>query len=200
MKGKIIIIEGNIGSGKSVFCKSYAANNPNIIVLEEWVDNILLLDYLSDMKNKATDFQFQIQDETVKRIRTAIELAKEGKTVLIDRGILGNRCFAEIQYEKGFISEKDIEIYRKNYSYNNIKELTEIPIEIWYLVCNVDVCISRIKNRSRSGENLYDFEYLSMLKNKHDEYLTYTDEIIKKIYVNKNLNVSDDGLIDINEM
>ena len=176
MKGKIIIIEGNIGSGKSVFCKSYAANNPNIIVLEEWVDNILLLDYLSDMKNKATDFQFQIQDETVKRIQTAIELAKDGKTVLIDRGILGNRCFAEIQYEKGFISEKDIEIYRKKYNYSNIGELTEIPIEIWYLVCNVDVCISRIKNRGRSGENLYDFEYLSMLKNKHDEYLNYTDE------------------------
>ena len=70
------------------------------------------------MKNKATNFQFQIQDETVKRIRMAIELAKEGKTVLIDRGLIGNRCFAEIQYEKGFINQKDIELYRKKYSYH----------------------------------------------------------------------------------
>ena len=33
-----------------------------------------------------------------------------------------------------------------------------------------------LKIESRSGENLYDFEYLSMLKNKHDEYLTSTDD------------------------
>ena len=150
MISKIIIIEGNVGSGKSVFCSLYATNNPNVIVLEEWVDKKILSEYISDMKNKATDFQFQIQDETVKRIHKAVDLAKNGKTVLIDRGLIGNRCFAEIQHEKGYISEKDIEIYRKKYSYSNIKESplgSGIPIEIWYLVCDVEICISRIKNR-----------------------------------------------------
>lgn len=201
MQSKIIIIEGNIGSGKSVFCKSYAANNSDVIVLKEWVDEKILSEYISDMKNKATNFQFQIQDETVKRIHMAIELVKEGKTVLVDRGLIGNRCFAELQYEKGFITQKDIELYRKKYSYhlfNDGENLAEIPVEIWYLVCDVKVCMSRIKNRGRSGENLYNIEYLSMLKNKHDEYLTSSMDnmIIKKIDVNKNLRVSDDGLID----
>lgn len=167
-RGEIIILEGLPGVGKTLLCRSALKHDSKVKVLEEWVDEDMLQKYLKDMKTWAKDFQFKIQDDTILRMTRAVQLAKEGYTVYVDRGIIGNRCFAELQYEAGLISKADIEVYRSSYSYDFIKGLNEVKITVVYMFSTVDHCLERIKRRGRKGEDSYNFDYLSRLKEKHD--------------------------------
>ena len=140
-QGKVIIIEGPPGCGKTTFCRSFVQHNSNAVMLEEWVDHVVLADYIADMENKATGFQFRAQRETLAKICQAIELAKTGKTVLLDRGLVGNRCFAEVQYEAGYISSEDMEKYRREFDASRVLAEKSDGVEIitCYLKCSAEV-------------------------------------------------------------
>ncbi len=191
----IIIVEGIPGCGKTTFCKSFASINKNAVIMEEWVDEKSLVEYLDDMPKNATSFQYEAQMQTIFRLGKAFQLAESGKIVLIDRGLLGNRCFAEVQFESGYISEEAMDKYRKIFNYDKFKM---VEIETWYLQCEIDTALMRIKQRNRNGESSYSSEYLTKLKNKHDELLSAkVGEMETKIVdVEKNLKVSSEGLID----
>ena len=205
--GKILIVEGIPGCGKTTFCKSYAAAFSRIpgdvVIMEEWVDEKILSDYLSDMKNKATYFQYEAQRQSVLRLHNAISLAKSGKTVLIDRSLLGNRCFAEVQYEEGYISIDSIEEYRNVFSFHKVlskKERIDIQIETLYLKCDIETAMERIRKRNRIGESGYSAEYLAKLKQKHDDMFMFKNNA-KVVNVNANLKISSEGLlVDIKYM
>jgi deoxyadenosine/deoxycytidine kinase len=171
MSGRVIVIEGCPGAGKTLLSESLFNSSPNVKVLTEWVNEDMLAKYLRDMKKYASRFQFMIQSETVKRIKKAIQLAKQGYTVVVDRGIDGNRCFAEIQYEKGVISAADIAVYRRAYSYDLIPGIQDVQLDVIYLKAEVSTCMARIKRRNRDGEDTYDSTYITNLKSKHDDLL-----------------------------
>lgn len=171
MTGRIIVLEGLPGAGKTLLSSSLCNYDENVIVLEEWVDEEVLAKYISDMKRYATNFQFRIQNETMERMRKAVKLAKEGFTVLVDRGITGNRCFAEMQYENGLISSSDIETYRRAFNYEMIAGLSDVNLHVIYMKASVSTCLDRIKKRDRKGESSYSVDYLKSLCNKHDELL-----------------------------
>ena len=177
MKGKIIVLEGLPGVGKTLFCESVATHDPNVRILKEWVETSCLKKYLSDMKTWATEFQFKIQEDTVKRMKEAVELAKQGFIVYVDRGIVGNRCFAELQFESGFISETDMELYRTTFSYDKIEGLEEIEFTEVYMTASTDHCLAHIKKRGRDGEGSYAKPYLESLKKKHDDLLPNAKKI-----------------------
>ena len=187
--GKLIILEGLPGVGKTLFGKSYASVDPNSVFLEEWVDIKVLKEYLADMKNKAADFQMHIQKETVQRIQKAIQLVHEGKTVLLDRGLIGNRCFAEVQFEAGLISEDSMKSYRSEFTYTNIEGFWEIDSEIIYMKATPEFSLQRIKKRAREGENVYELTYLQELKNKHDNLL----QEAKVVHVEIDHDLTDSG-------
>jgi len=170
--GEVFVLEGLPGVGKTLHCKSALAHDTNVKVLDEWVDPVILPKYLADMKLWAKDFQFKIQEDTISRMREAVTLARQGYTVYVDRGIVGNRCFAEMQYEAGFISESDMEIYRSSFSYDQIEGLKEVKVTVIYMSADVEYCLAHIKQRGRKGEETYTHDYLSRLKKKHDELLT----------------------------
>ena len=200
---KIIIVEGIPGCGKTTFCKSYASScrEKDVVIMEEWVDEKILANYISDMKNKATSFQYEAQRQSAVRLHKAFELANLGKTVLIDRSLMGNRCFAEVQFEAGYILHNDMEVYRKTFTYETIlseKERRNVQMEVWYLQCDVDTALGRIKQRNRNGESAYSAEYLTKLKMKHDELLLTGGA--KIIDANKTLKISLEGLMDVQHL
>jgi deoxyadenosine/deoxycytidine kinase len=171
MSGRIFILEGLPGVGKTLFCDSMVVHDRNVKILAEWVDEEVLQKYIGNMKKYASRFQFRIQNETVTRMREAVKLAKQGFTVFVDRGITGNRCFAELQHQSGLISQSDIEIYRRAYSYDIIEGLQEVEFHVIYMKAAVSTCLAHIKKRDRKGESGYDATYLNSLKEIHEKLL-----------------------------
>jgi deoxyadenosine/deoxycytidine kinase len=168
MEGKLIIVEGIPGSGKTTLCNQYKEENPATIIFPEWVDKDVLIDYLSDMKNKAYSFQCRALEECRKAIIQALELVKEGKTVLIDRGPIGNSCFAQLQYTSGFIQREDFMSYLKKLE-EVLSLLYNVQPEILYLDCSVEICLDRISKRG-TGET-YTKDYMEKLKYIHEQKL-----------------------------
>lgn len=192
MKAKIIFLEGLPGSGKTTLGNSYKAHNHNVIFCEEWVDEKILAEYIADMPNKATSFQFRAQEEAIKKVYDAIEHVKSGKTVVIDRGIIGNRCFAELQFQRGFISETDMFRYRNRFSEESVLSKIEVPYEIWHLQCDPSRALTRIMKRNRNGESAYTLEYLESLAKQQEVLLSNA----KVIDMNVQLNVSNEGIYE----
>ena len=182
----LIILEGVQACGKTTLGKSYVAANPNAIFLEEWVDEKVLKEYLQNMKDKAKDFQFYIQEETVNRVKKAIELVKTGKIVILDRGLIGNECFARVQHNAGLISNEDMETYSKTFSYGMIPGFADIKSTTIYMKATAEFCLERIRTRAREGESTYDLDYLNRLINMHNTLIK--SEVIMKIDSNDSLN------------
>lgn len=164
--GRIIVVEGVPGVGKTTFCNKYAAENcdSGVIVFPEVFDPEILKEYISDMSRHAFKFQTNMQESTLERVKNAVVEALDGKTVLIDRGLVGNQCFAEVQHQQGFITIEEIALYLS-------KNLYQCSVETWYLVASVDTVLARIEKRNRDGESAYTREYIETLINKHNELL-----------------------------
>jgi deoxyadenosine/deoxycytidine kinase len=192
MEAKIIFLEGIPGSGKTTLGNSYKAHNHNVIFCEEWVDEKILAEYIADMPNKATSFQFRAQEETIKKIRDAVEYVKSGKTVVIDRGISGNASFAELQFQRGFISEIDMLRYRERFSEESVLSKLEVPYEIWHLQCDPSRALTRIMKRNRNGESAYTLEYLESLASQQEVLLMNA----KVVDMNVQLSVSSEGIYE----
>lgn len=176
---RIIILEGPPGAGKTKLGSSIhywlSQNNIPVMFMPEEVDEIKLANYISNMKKKATDFQNHTADITLRNLSKAKEFVNQGYIVIVDRGIVGNRCFAEIQHDAGFISEKEIKEYRQKFATDILDKRTET----WYLECSVETCLKRIARRDRNGESSYTTDYLEKLEKEHNKLLT-SDRIINR--------------------
>lgn len=173
--GRIIVVEGVPGVGKTTFCNKYVEKNrdSDVVVFPEVFDPEILKEYISDMRRHAFKFQTNMQESTLERIKNAVAEALIGKTVLIDRGLIGNQCFAEVQHQQGFISIEELASYLS-------KNLYSCSVETWYLVASVDTVLARIEKRNRDGESAYTREYIETLINKHNELLL-SDKNVKII-------------------
>ena len=192
----LIILEGIPASGKSLWGESFVEAHENAVFLEEWVDEKVLKEYLENMKEKATEFQFYIQEETVNRVKKAIDLVKEGKVVILDRGLIGNECFARVQYDTHLISDENIERYLNFFSYDNISEFKDIKSVTIYMRATTEFCLERIRTRARDGENSYTIEYLNQLAWYHDTLLPHA----KIINIDKNYPLNEKGLLSVSSL
>ena len=169
MSGKVYILEGLPGVGKTTYGKSRQKVCSSVVFIAEEVDDKQLKLYLQDMKGKARDFQFSVQKLTTERLKRAAALAKQGKHVYVDRGLLGNACFAELQHRQGFISKEDIQRYREEFTYEGVEGLQDVECRTIYMKASASFCLTRIAARAREGENSYTLGYLEELEKLHDQ-------------------------------
>ena len=192
----LIILEGLPAASKTLWGKSFVEVHENAVFLEEWVDEKVLKEYLENMKEKATEFQFYIQEETVNRVKKAVELAKQGKVVILDRGLIGNLCFACVQYDADLISDSDMKNYEESFSYDIIPGFKDIKSTTIYMKATPEFCLERIRSRNRSGESSYTLDYLNQLAGSHDALLPHA----KIVNINKNYPLNGKGLLSISSL
>ena len=122
--------------------------------------------FYKDKSRWAFPVQINFLNERFKLIK-AIFRTKGG---ILDRSIYGDRVFASLLNEGGFISDDEYRIYLD--LLDNMLEHTQIPALMIYLNCSVDEAERRIKNRNRSFETGISREYLDNLNTK---YLNWYD-------------------------
>ena len=165
----ILIIEGNIASGKTTLCLALKKIFPNCEIFLESFNNELFQKYLENPKEFAFKFQFDL----LKRKKEIYGKARNSKNLcIIDRGIRGDRIFAHYHYEVGNIS---LEQYRKYLDfYDTIEELPNS--ETIYLKVSPEECIRRCCKRSRNGEENYDINFFKTISSAHD--MEFSNEIV----------------------
>lgn len=189
----IIYIEGNIGAGKTTFVnnlKKYCSVFKKIGIdaevvtepVDEWMhtyesDGKNILEKFYEDQNKWS-FCFQMNSfiSRIKKINDAYynDLNQEipNKIIFVERSIYTDRfCFAQNCYETGKMTKLEYDVYCR---WNDwlAAEFQVQPSAYIYIRCMPNVNNERIIKRSRDGESNIPIEYLQMLHNKHEEWMT----------------------------
>lgn len=175
-KGLFIVVEGNIGSGKTTFCESLAkvrTKTQPCELLPEPVDKPLfrklLGNFYSDPKRWAFAFQMYALKERLNQHTWAAELANNNVSVVQDRSIYADGCFGIIAYEQGNMSLEEWDIYAETFA--AMKRFLRYPDVLVYLRIPPEVCKQRMDTRKRPEEEGVPLDYLKRLHEQHEDFV-----------------------------
>lgn len=178
---RIISFEGNIGSGKTTLVKKLKeryTNHPDILFLEEPVDvwerikqkgkTILQLFYDNPRKYS---FAFQILAYRTRSnlIQEALENNPGVKIVLMERSLEADyEIFAKMLYEQGYMESCEYEIYKMIAEPDNNEYYADGFV---WLRTEPEVCLERVQERNREGEENMSLHYLEKCEMYHHQWL-----------------------------
>ena len=170
---KIYTIEGNIGAGKTTILKIIGKNFDDVTFVEEPVSqwqNLggenLLEKFYQDPERWGFTFEFYSMFSKLKCLMKAAD--SEKNIIIIERSILSNKIFIDLSKEMNKLNDLEYGMLINTYNFYK-QNVYPILNGIIYLNTPVDVCVQRIIQRNREGENNVDKNYLLMLQEKFDE-------------------------------
>ena len=167
----LVIIEGNIGSGKSTASKALS-KRLNLRLLQEPVDEELLQLFYGDVKRWAYPFQIEMLHR-----RWAMQMSAAAETLvdggydgsMLDRSLWGDLVFCRVLAESGMIHPKEFEIYLS--AVRNMALVLFPPTVLLYLNARPETCFERIKERNRPQEAGITLEYLQTIHNGYQKLI-----------------------------
>lgn len=175
MNSGLIIIEGNIGAGKSTFAKALAERLGGDYYAEpDEGSNPYLADYYLEFAGKIPrqGYAFKMQMHLLSRRYRAQKHAQSkirdlgSGFVVMDRSYYGDVCFANVQREIGLFDERDYHTYLCHHT--DMKVSLEPPAMAIFLDTTPEVSKARIskrmsENAGREIEADIDIGYLEKL-------------------------------------
>jgi deoxyadenosine/deoxycytidine kinase len=173
---RMILLEGNIGAGKTTIGRVLAASDafgfieePTATWRKGFAANMLDLFY-QDPSRWA--FTFQI-GAFITRAKTWSEVLAmtDHSRVILERSIFCDRhVFAENCYRTGLMSLTEYQLYQGMWDFL-VSNYCVQPDRILYLRTPAEICLQRIRARGRSEEGGIALDYLLQLERLHDEWL-----------------------------
>lgn len=172
----MILLEGNIGAGKSTLGKALAScdefdfiEEPTSAWREGFAANMLDLFY-SDSNRWAFTFQICAFITRAKTWKEVLALTDHSRVVL-ERSIFCDRhVFAENCHRTGLMGLPEYQVYCGLWDFLASNYCVK-PDLMLYLRTPAQVCIERIRVRDRVEEAGIPLDYLLQLEQLHDEWL-----------------------------
>ena len=172
----MILIEGNIGAGKTTVGRTLAdsgefgfVEEPTRAWQEDFSSNMLELFY-TDTHRWAFTFQ---TCAFITRAKTWHEVlvVTDHDRVILERSVFCDRhVFAENCYRTGLMSQAEYELYCGLWDFLVSNFCVEPDVTL-YLRAPARVCLQRIQARGRGEESGITLDYLLQLERLHDEWL-----------------------------
>lgn len=181
-----VVVEGNIGAGKSTFLNVVKKYLDVQIVFEpryKWQNikgNNLLDFFYKDGKRWAYTFQAYA---FITRVIEQEEKAKKNTKSFqfIERSVYSDRyCFAKNAFYTGKMSKLEWELYKEWFAWF-VENRLEQPSGFIYLRAEPEVCYKRLIKHNRLEEAEVKLEYLKLLHNKHEDWLVHKRDVTKKL-------------------
>jgi len=190
-ESKAIIVEGNIGAGKSTFLRLINELIDVQVVYEphqKWQDvggENLLDAFYKDTDRWAYTFQSYAFITRIMAQENADKTTSSSLQIL-ERSVYSDRyCFAKNAFEMGTMSSLEWQLYQDWWGWF-ITHYTKKPSGFIYLQTPPEVCYKRLLKRARSEESAVPLSYLTMLHEKHENWLIHkqnVDDYIKNVPV-----------------
>lgn len=166
MVKRLILVAGNIGSGKTSLTERLGERMGWRTAYESVVDNPYLPDFYADMR--AWSFHLQIYF-LGHRAQQHIELAQDPRSAIIDRSIYEDAfIFARALRHMGNINERDYLAYRQ--VFDLVVRNLPPPSLLIFLKAPVTTLVERIRQRGRAIETTITPEYLGLLDSFYDDW------------------------------
>lgn len=167
MAGKLVLVAGNIGTGKTSLTERLGERLGWKTAYESVIDNPYLGDFYQDMD--AWSFHLQIYF-LGHRAQQHLELVRSGTSAIADRSIYEDvKIFARALYQQGSLSERDYRSYQRVFQL--IADHLPEPDLLIYLVAPPEILLRRISERGREIESGISLEYLSLLDSFYNDWM-----------------------------
>ncbi|MCK4800485.1 MAG: deoxynucleoside kinase [Anaerolineales bacterium] len=171
MTGKLVLVAGNIGTGKTSLTERLGDRLGWRAAFESVIDNPYLSDFYQDMG--AWSFHLQIYF-LGHRAQQYLELVRDSRSAIADRSIYEDvKIFARALFHQGSLSERDFMSYRR--VFHQIANHLPEPDLLIYLVAPPEILLKRIEERGRKMESGITLEYLSLLDSFYDDWMETFD-------------------------
>jgi len=180
----IISIEAQIGAGKSSLIeqlKHAKFHKPHLVIPEQvdaWSqvkDDVSGKNILELFYTDKTKYAYMFQSYVLfSRLHHMLQFIKDHPEhiIICERSHLTDlMVFAQSLLEIGDMSPIEMTVYQQ--WHGMIRDLYHLNIAAFvYLKADPETCMSRIKKRSRSGEETIALDYLKLLHDKHEAWLS----------------------------
>jgi len=165
LKYNYIVIEGNIGAGKTTLAKMLAADYQANLLLEEFADNPFLPKFYQNPEKYAFHVELSFLATRYQQLVNKLPYQNLFKTFsLADFYFSKSLLFARIT-----LSEPEYRLYRQ--IFNIIYKSIPRPDLYVYLHVNVDKLIENIQQRGRDYEQDLQTDYLKQLEKEYFNYM-----------------------------
>jgi deoxyadenosine/deoxycytidine kinase len=181
MAGKIVCIEGGIGVGKTILCKSMVADLRKRGIpaefIEEQNDEYLIQKFTTEPGVVALTFQYTMMAKRITGLLKAHDAVKRGNVVILDTGILRDLAFSKANYQSNNMSADQYMAFLG--SHKQLVDSIDIKPDMIILLDSKDVsvCLNNIRTRNRLNESDLPVKYLECVMKCHKEALY--DELLK---------------------
>ncbi len=171
MAKRLILVAGNIGSGKTSLTERIGERLGWRTAYESVSDNPYLPNFYADMRTWAFHLQVFFLGH---RAEQHLALWKDPRSAIIDRSIYEDAfIFSRALNHMGNLSELDYQSYKR--VFDLIVYTLPPPSLLIYLKAPVEVLMQRIQNRARDMETGITAEYLSLLESFYEEWVKTFD-------------------------
>ena len=171
MSKKLVVVAGNIGTGKTSLTERLGARLGWRTSFESVADNPYLADFYGDMRQWSFHLQVFFLGH---RAQQHLALALCPESAIADRSIYEDaHIFARALRHMGNLSERDYQSYRR--VFEQIVTGLPRPDLLIYLQAPVPILLERIGSRGRDMESGISDEYLSLLENFYEEWIQAFD-------------------------
>jgi len=180
-----VIVEGNIGSGKTTFLQPFMKHKNLVEVcpepVEKWQNlqgHNLLQKLYEDPKRWAFLFQTYIQLTMLQEHNKPCNAPVK----IMERSLLSARyCFIENLFETGTMCESEYLVLSEWFNYLVSSPQLDFHVDrIIYLRTDPEVAYERIRKRNRTEENTIPFQLVKDLHQLHEDWLVHRTKITPK--------------------
>lgn len=171
MQKRLILVAGNIGSGKTSLTERIGERLGWRTAYESVADNPYLPDFYVNMR--AWSFHLQIYF-LGHRAEQHLELWQDARSAIIDRSIYEDAAiFARALHHLGNLTELDYLSYRRVFEL--VVRSLPSPSLLIYLKAPVPLLMERIRRRARNIETGITEDYLSLLDSFYEDWMKVFD-------------------------
>ncbi len=171
MVKRLILVAGNIGSGKTSLTELIGEKLGWKTAYESVADNPYLPNFYADMRTWSFHLQIFFLGH---RAQQQIDMWNDPRSAIIDRSIFEDAyIFARALYQMGNLTELDYMAYRK--VFDLVVKTLPPPSLLIYLKAPVDVLYTRIQRRARNMESSIDRGYLELLDSFYEDWVKTFD-------------------------
>jgi deoxyadenosine/deoxycytidine kinase len=167
MTNQLILLAGNIGSGKTTLAELLGQRLGWVTAYESVADNPYLPNFYKDMRAWAFHLQVYFLGH---RAQQHLDLWSGGKPAIIDRSIYEDAyIFARALKHMGNFSDLDFLSYQN--VFNLVIRSLPAPDLLIYLDAPVPILMQRIQKRARNIETGITAEYLNLLESFYQDWI-----------------------------
>jgi len=171
MPKHLILVAGNIGSGKTSLTERIGQRLGWHTAYESVADNPYLPNFYKDMRSWSFHLQVYFLGH---RAKQHLEMSRDPRSAIIDRSIYEDAyIFCRALNHLGNLNELDYQTYLS--VFNLLVPTLPPPSMLIYLRCPVEVLMARIQKRARDIETGISAEYLALLESYYDEWMQTFD-------------------------